>query len=345
MNDEQLKTVTPLAVLEASERLRRSGLVYRTPLELCEPLTAHFGPAVQLWQKLELFQPTGSFKLRGAVNKLLAYGEKAGSASVTPKFLTVSAGNHGLGVAHAARHLGLDATVIVPNSASVAKVAALRRYPVKLLQYGDSYDAAELYARHLAQAGGYVFVSPYNDPEIIVGQATIGLEILQDLPQADVLLVPVGGGGLISGVAMWAKTVAPHIKIIGVQSEASPAMHHALAAQAIVAAPDLPTLADGLAGGLEAQTLTFDLTQRYVDEIILVSEAAIADAICYYVRELHLVVEGSGAVGLAALLSGKLRLPSNCRLVVNLVTGRNIAWHTLTKLLNVEEKDEHSRNV
>lgn len=343
--DEQLKTITPLAVLEAAERLRRSGLVYRTPLELCEPLTSHFGPAVQLWQKLELFQPTGSFKLRGAVNKLLAYREKATANQATPKFLTVSAGNHGLGMAHAARHLSLDVTVIVPNSASLAKVAALRRYPVKLLKYGDSYEAAELYARQLAQEQGYIFVSPYNDPEVILGQATIALEILQDLPQADVLLVPVGGGGLISGVAMWAKTIAPNIKIIGVQSEASPAMHYALAARSIVVAPDLPTLADGLAGNLEAQTLTFDLVQRYVDEIVLVSEAAIAHAICYYVRELHLVVEGSGAVGLAALLTGKLRLPPDCRRVVNLVTGRNIAGQTLTKLLNEEENDEHSGNV
>jgi threonine dehydratase len=329
----QNDVVTASDILAAAARLRRNNLVYRTPLELCEPLSAKLG--LEVWQKLELYQPTGSFKLRGATNKLLAFLEleSANNTTVQPvKFLTVSAGNHGLGVAHAARQLGLNVTVVVPKAASPAKVEALQRYPITLIQYGDSYDAAELYARQLEQEQGYVFVSPYNSVQVIAGQGTIALEILEDLPQADVLLVPVGGGGLISGVALWAKTVRPDIRIIGIQSVASPAMHAALAAGKIVPAPDLPTYADGLAGGLEAATITFALTQRYVDEIVLVSEEDLANAIRYYIRELHLIVEGSGAVGMAALLADKLHLPSSCRKLVNLVTGRNIAPSTLATL-------------
>lgn len=321
--------VTPHDILKAAARLHQSGMIYRTPLELCEPLTAQLG--LQVWQKLELFQPTGSFKLRGATNKLMAVLETQ-TNKTKPEFLTVSAGNHGLGMAYASRQLGLQTTVVVPLAASPAKVEALRRFPVKLVQAGESYEEAELYARQLERETGLIFASPYNDAEVIAGQGTLALEILQDLPETDVLLVPVGGGGLVSGVAIWAKAVAPHIKVIGVQSEASPAMQHALAAKKIVPAPDLQTLADGLAGNLEAATITFDLASHYVDEMILVSEAAIGEAIRYYAHELHLIVEGSGAVGLAALLTGKLNLVAGCRLV-NIVTGRNIAKTVLSQVL------------
>jgi threonine dehydratase len=222
----------------------------------------------------------------------------------------------------------------VPQGASVAKVEALQRYPVSLILEGENYEAAELYARQLERERGLVFVSAYNDQEVIAGQATLALEVLHDLPEAKVLLVPVGGGGLISGVGLWAKTVSPQIKLIGVQSEASPAMHAALAAGKIVSAPDLPSLADGLAGNLEADTLTFELAQRYVDEVVLVSEEDIASAIRYYADELHLIAEGSAVVGLAALLSDRINLEALGSPVVDFVTGRNIAPATLRKILN-----------
>jgi threonine dehydratase len=284
----------------------------------------------EIYHKLELFQTTGSFKLRGATNKLLTLNTAERERGV----VTASAGNHALGVAHAARHLGIAATIVVPKGASAAKVEALRRYPVTLILEGENYEAAELYARQLEQERGHVFVSAYNDREVIAGQATLALEVLNDLPEAKVLLVPVGGGGLISGVGLWAKTVSPQIKLIGVQSEASPAMHAALAAGKIVAAPDLPSLADGLAGNLETNTLTFELALRYVDEIVLVSEEDIAAAIRYYADELHLIAEGSAVVGVAALLSGRINLGVSDSPVVDFVSGRNIASATLRQILN-----------
>lgn len=324
-----LTNLTAQAILQAANRLHKSNLIYRTPLEKNHKLSDELG--LELWQKLELYQQTGSFKLRGATNKLLALLEESQTSNTKPEILTISAGNHGLGIAHAARHLNMKATVVVPKVASPAKVEALRRYPISLIQHGDNYEAAELYSRELERESTLTFASPYNDYEVMAGQGTIALEVLQDLPQTNVLLVPTGGGGLIGGVALWAKTVIPNIKVIGVQSEASPAMHHALVAGKLVPAPDLSSLADGLAGALEVDTVTFSLVNRYVDEIVLVSEAAIAEAIRYYAEYEHLIVEGSGAVGLAALLEGKLTLPSGSR-VVNIVTGRNIAAATLSKI-------------
>lgn len=328
-----LTSLTAQDILQAAARLHKSQLIYCTPLEKADKLSEDLG--IEFWQKLELYQQTGSFKLRGATNKLLALLEESQANDTTPEILTISAGNHGLGIAHAAKHLKMKATVVVPKVASAAKVEALRRYPITLIQQGDSYEAAEIYSRQLERESGLTFASPYNDFEVMAGQGTIAVEVLQDLPQADVLLVPTGGGGLISGVALWAKTVKPSIKVIGVQSEASPAMHHAFTAGKLVPAPDLPSLADGLAGALEVDTVTFEYTKRYVDEIVMVSEEAIAEAIRYYASHQHLIVEGSGAVGLAALLEGKLKLSSSSR-VVNIITGRNIAATTLAKVLSTD---------
>ncbi len=315
-------------ILEAAGRLARAGLIYKTPLVKCEPLSARLG--TEIYQKLELFQATGSFKLRGATNKLLTLTDEERQRGV----VTASAGNHALGVAHAARHLGIVATIVVPEEASAAKVEALRRYPVKLILKGENYEAAELYARQLEQAENLVFVSAYNDPQVIAGQGTLALEALSELPEATTLLVPVGGGGLVSGIGLWAKTVSPGIRLIGVQSETSPAMHAALAAGKIVPAPDLPSLADGLAGNLEVGSITFELAQRYVDEMVLVSEKDIAAAIRYFADELHLIAEGSAVVGTAALLSGRLNLSATSGPIIDFVCGRNLAPATLRKILS-----------
>lgn len=322
-------------VLEAAGRLKRSGLICRTPLQRCEPLSELLEAGI--YQKLELFQATGSFKLRGAANALLALGPEERGRGV----VTASAGNHALGVAHAARELGIAATIVVPRAASAAKVAALRRYPVRLLLEGEHYDGAEAYARNIAREQGLHFVSAYNQRDVIAGQGTIAREILEELPHTAAILVPVGGGGLVSGTGLWVKTVAPRVKVIGVQSVAAPAMRAALEAGRIVAVPDPPTLADGLAGNIEAGSMTFDLTRQYVDEIVLVTEEEIAAAIRYFAEELHLIVEGSGAVGLAALLSGRVNVSALGGPVVDVVTGRNIAVETLRKvLLGVESVRE-----
>lgn len=311
-------------VLEAARRLAQAGTVYHTPLARCEPLSARLGVAV--YQKLELFQLTGSFKLRGATSKIM----NLSAAERARGIVTASAGNHALGVAYTARHLGIKATIVVPKSASAAKVEALRRYPVTLLLEGDNYDAAELYSRQLERESNMVYVSAYNDPEVIAGQGTTALEALNDLPEAKILLVPVGGGGLVSGVGLWAKSVNSDIKVIGLQSEASPAMQNALSAGKIVPAPDLPSLADGLAGNIEENSITFELAQRYLDEMILVTEEDIATALRFFADELHIIAEGSAVVGTAALLSGRVKGDGP---IIEFVTGRNIAPATLRKVL------------
>ena len=299
--------------------------VRRTPLERSAPRSAELGLDVYL--KLECWQRTGSFKLRGALNRLLTLSDEARARGI----LTCSAGNHGLGVAEAARLTGVAATVVVPENASPAKVAGLRRAGVDLLLVGASYDEAEARARELAAERGLTFVSPYNDAAVIAGAGTVALEVLLDLPDAATLVVPVGGGGLAAGVALVAKAVNPALRVVGAQAEASPAMHAALAAGRLVPVAEGPTLADGLAGNVEAGSLTFPLLQRHLDEVVLVGEEAIAAAMLAYLDRHHLVVEGAGAVGLAALQSGRLAAPRDPLVLV--VSGGNVTTSVLARLL------------
>jgi threonine dehydratase len=322
--------LTASDVFKAAQRLRQAGLLFPTPLEPLKTLSKDTGAGI--WLKLENLQRTGSFKLRGAANKLLALQERLDSK---PHVVTASAGNHGLGVAYAATHLGITATIVVPLEASPAKVKALKSYPVELIQHGAGYEEAEAYARQLERERGLTFVSAYNDLEVIAGQGTLALEVLHELPELTHLLVPTGGGGLLSGVALFAKEVNPAIRVIGVQSEASTALTAALKAGHLVTTPEYPTLADGLAGGLEAGTVTFALAQQYVDEMVLVSEESIAGAIRFMVEELHLIAEGSAVVGLAALLSKRWQ-PEPGAVVCSLITGRNIATEKLLKIMHAQ---------
>jgi threonine dehydratase len=302
------------------------GAAYRTPLELSPWLSEIAGGDILL--KLECYQAVGSFKVRGATAAIahLSPGERERGV------ITASAGNHGLGVAFAAARLGVEATVVVPNNASPAKVAALKRYPIELVEAGPSYDSAEQTALSLATETGKVFVSPYNDPWVIPGQGTIGPELLEDAPELDAVLIPVGGGGLIAGIGSWLKAINPSIEIIGVQSAASPAMEQALAAGRLVEIPILPTLADGLANNIQAGSLTFDLARELVDRIVLVSEDEIAGAIGATLRELHLPLEGSAVVGIAAILNGRIPALEGKRTAV-IITGRNLATERLLELL------------
>ncbi|NJN15119.1 MAG: threonine/serine dehydratase [Oscillochloris sp.] len=313
--------IKPADILRARQRI--AGIAASTPLEHSRPLSEVCG--TEVYVKLECAQITGSFKLRGAANALLADPERR-------EVISCSAGNHALGIAHAAALTGIGATLVLPEYASPAKVAALKRYPVRLIQHGANYDEAELAARTLADREGLRFVSPYNDPFVIAGQGTVAVEILEQLPEADVLLAGVGGGGLIAGIALWAKAINPQIRVIGVQAENSAAMAAALKAGMIVAAPDLPTLADGLAGGIEAESITFPLVQQLTDGMLTVSEEQIAAAMAWLFHEQHLVVEGSGAVTAAALLH-KLVPEVAGRRVVALLSGRNVASALFQRIL------------
>ena len=300
-------------IRRAKERI--ASTARRTPLEHSRWLSAEHGRDVFL--KLECFQLTGSFKIRGAMAKLSALTDEQRSRGV----LTVSAGNHGLAVAHCSEVLGLEATIVVPESASRAKVTSIRRYPVTLIERGATYDDAERAARDLERESGATFVSPYSDREVIAGQGTIGLEILEDLPRVDVLVVPVGGGGLLAGVAIVAKAINPLIQVYGAEPLNSPTMTAALEAGCLVQMEEEPTIADGCAGNIEPGSITFPIIQRLVDGIILVSEESIRVAIARVAREDHVMIEGSAAIGVAALNDPVLDGKS----VAAIISGRNIS--------------------
>ncbi len=319
--------LTPANIVAASQRLK--GRVVRTPLERSDALSEMSG--VQAYLKLENLQRTGSFKIRGALNRLMTLSEQEREAGI----VAASAGNHALGVAEAATALGARATLIVPKSGSPAKIAALRRYPsayLELLIEGADYDAAETLGIALARESKRRFVSAYNDPQIMAGQGTIGLEILEDLPDVEAVLVPAGGGGIISGIGLWAKTVNPRIRVIGVQSTASPQMRAAFDAGHLVTVTVLDSLADGLAGNIEPGSPMYDLARQYVDEIVLVEESEIAQAMAWYIEQHHLIVEGSGAVVLAALLHQRIPGLSGKK-VAAVLTGRNVSTERLKALL------------
>ncbi len=317
------RDVTLHDVFLAAARL--APRVPRTPLERSVVWSEELGADV--WLKLECRQRTGSFKLRGALNRLLTLsaGERARGV------LTCSAGNHGLGLAEAARLTGTAATVVVAADASAAKVARLRRAGVELLIEGADYDEAEARAPAIARRRGLTFVSPYNDPAVVAGAGTVALEVLRELPEAGTIVVPVGGGGLAAGIGVVARAVNPALRVVGAQSVAWPAMAAAVAAGRRVAVAGSPSLADGLAGNVEAGSITFPLVRRGVDAIEVVEEAAIAAAMAAFLHDHGLVVEGAGAVGLAALRANaglRTRAP-----VVLIVSGGNVAADVLARVV------------
>jgi threonine dehydratase len=305
-------------VRAAADRIR--PYVVRTPLERSARLSERSGADV--WLKLECFQSTGSFKLRGALNALLPLSDEQRRRGV----ITASAGNHGLGVARAAQLLGIQAAVVLPETASTAKVEALRTSGAELVLAGATYDQAEAAGRQLAGDRAALFVSAYNDPAVVAGGGTIALEILEDLPQARTLVVPAGGGGLIGGVGLAAHGVDPNIVVHGVQSEASPALYAAKQAGRRVEVEVKDSLADGLSGNVEEGSITLDLVREHVRDVALVTELDIAEAMRRLVCEEHALVEGSAAVGVAAL---ERRLVDAVGPTVVILTGRNVAASVL----------------
>lgn len=308
----------PPDILAARRRIR--GLVDLTPLRHSGWLSSRTGARAAL--KLECVQRTGSFKIRGAASAL------ARLPRGTP-IVTASAGNHGRAVAHAAAALGLRATVFAPRDAPRAKLDAIRRHGADL-RGAATYDEAEAAARAFAAEQGWTYISPYNHADVIAGAGTIGLEIFEAEPRAEAIVVPVGGGGLLSGVAIAAKAISPGARIIGVEAAASCAMGASLRAGRIASIDPRPTLADGLAGNLEPESITFEIVRRHVDEMITVTEEELAVAIRGLVREEHVIAAGAGAAAVAALLAGKVGLTGA---VAALVTGANIDSDQLHRVL------------
>ena len=278
------------------------------------------GPRLSL--KLEGLQPTGSFKVRGALAALEALDPPR-------PVITASAGNHALGIAFAAARLGRPAVVVTSTTASPAKIAAIRRFGVELIQAGTSYDEAEAHALERAARDGLHYVSPYNDPHVIAGQASIGAELAVQLPGPLTVVCAVGGGGLASGLGLWASTRGD-VRVIGVEAAASPAVSAAVQAGRPVPVEVTDTLADGMAGNLEPGSVTVGLVARYVDALVTVSEDEIRAAIRYLVTERGVVAEGAGAAPVAAVLAGTV--PDGAGTVA-VVSGRNIAAPVLAAVL------------
>ena len=289
--------------------------VTRTPLVTSPWLSTISGAHVQL--KLETAQITGSFKARGAMHALIALKARAPEIDFV---ITASAGNHGQALAWAGKALGIRVRAYAPASAADAKKTAMRQHGADLVEC-DGYDAAEDAARGDAMHSGVPYISPYNHDDVIAGQGTIALEMLEDEPTIDTLVVAVGGGGLISGCAIVAKDRAHPIDVIGAEAESSPVFTTALGAGEITTVTVLPTLADALAGNLEPGSRTFPLVRHLVDGIALVAEGSIETAMRGLYKHHDLVTEGAGAVATAALLQG-LRLTG--RHVGVIVCGRNI---------------------
>jgi len=302
-----------------------SSLVDHSPLRRSLNLSKLTGASVFL--KLENLQPTGSFKIRGVTNKLfsLIKGESEG-------VITVSSGNHGQALSFVANRFEIPAVVYVSERTPKNKIDKIRRFGADVKVTGDTYEKAESRARAFKRKHGLTWVDPFDDPMVIAGQGTIGLELSEDNADIDTVVVPVGGGGLISGIGMVMKHLNPRIKVIGVQMERDPAMYHSLEAGRIVELDEYKeTLADGLAGALPPEIqYAFEMCQEFVDDMVLVSEKEIGKAIYFALNDHRLVVEGAGAVGIAALLTNAIEDLGDK--VVAVVSGSNIDISLLQKI-------------
>jgi threonine dehydratase len=312
------------AAFEAADRIR--PYVRTTPLDHSHYFSQHTGADVHL--KLENLQYTGSFKLRGAMNKLLTLSPEQCLRGV----VAASSGNHGAAVAFGCRALGVKGTVVVPEHASPIKLGAMRRYGIEVRQYGDDSLVSEQEARRCAAERGLVYLSPYNDLDVVAGQGTVGVEIVEQLPGVEVVFVSIGGGGLISGIASVLKTHNPAIHVVGCLPVNSPVMAISVEHGAIVDMPSLPTLSDGTAGGIEPKAVTFALCQALVDEYVLVSEDEIAAAMRRVMEGQHLLIEGAAGVAVAALLKTMKRWQGKQVAVV--LCGGNISLQTLRTILD-----------
>ncbi len=289
----------------------------RTPIIDCPRLSENL--AAQVIFKLENVQTTGSFKIRGAVNKLRNLPEDARSLGV----ITVSSGNHGRAVSYVAGKLGIRAVVFITNTVPEIKREAMRRMGAEVILCGQTYEEALSKAVLMQQEQGLTMIPPFDDPFVIAGQGTIGLELLEDFPEIDTVVVPLSGGGLLSGIAFTLKTVNAGIRTIGVSMERGAAMVASLRAGEIVDVAEESSLADALIGGIGLNNVcTFNMIREYVDDTVLVSEQEIAVAMAFALKEHHLVVEGGGAVGIAALLHGKIKQLGQHVAVV--VSGGNV---------------------
>lgn len=312
-----LLPVTHADILAAEARIR--PYVAPTPLEAAPDL----GP--QVWLKLENLNPTHSFKLRGALNAVLSLDTEARARGL----VTASSGNHAQGLAYAAHLVGAQARILMPTHTPRRKVEGVRRWGAQAVLFGETYDATETEARRLERDEGLTYVSPYNDARVIAGAGSIGLEIAAQRPDAARVLVCVGGGGLIAGIGAALKATHPDAQLIGVNALSAPSMHNALTGTQHPERWD--TLAEALSGRIEDGSITLPMARALIDAILLVDEDAIAEAMRWAVDVQGWLVEGGGAVGIAALRRGLV--PADDRPTVIVVSGGNLDGTTLRRVL------------
>ncbi|HEX2973131.1 MAG TPA: threonine ammonia-lyase [Tepidisphaeraceae bacterium] len=314
--------ITLQAIQAARQRIR--DVIYHSPCpyslslsRICE---------CQVYCKVDHLQMTGSFKERGARNKLKLLSDEQRQGGV----IAASAGNHALALAYHGRELGIPVTVVMPRWAPIVKVSNCRSFGAQIIQHGESYDEAKRHALELASQKQLMFVHGFDDPAIIAGQGTVGLEILEDVPDVDAVIVPVGGGGLIAGVASAIKALRPEVRVIGVEPKAAPTLYESLRQGRVMHIKTEPTLADGLAIA-EVGRLCFEAAQRFVDQVVLVDELQIATSILRLLELEKMVVEGAGAVPLAAALDPALELKG--KKVVLVLSGGNIDVTLISRII------------
>lgn len=313
-------------IYDAKERLK--GHIKETPVVYAPNL----GDDVYL--KVEVLQDTGSFKLRGAYNKIATLTEEEAEKGV----IACSAGNHAQGVAKSATERGIESIICMPYHAPLSKVAATRNYGAEVVLVKDSFDDAAAYADKLSKEEGYTFIAPFDDEKVIAGQGTVGLEILDKLPDLDIIVVPIGGGGLISGIALAAKSIKPDIKIIGVQTKISPGMYESVKEGKIVTVKGGSTIADGIAVKTPGN-ITYEMTKELVDDIVLVTEGEISSAILTLLEQNKIITEGAAASTVAALMYKKFN--HRGKKVCCVLSGGNI---DVTRVSKVIEKGLYKTN-
>lgn len=315
--------ITLEKVKKAADLIRE--IIIMTPLVHSPALSRQFEGEIFL--KLENLQKTGSFKIRGAANRILSDINRIGHAGV----VAASAGNHAQGVALAAKKAGVPAAIVMPEWASITKQEATRAYGGDVIISGQSLGESLEKAKELAKEEGRILIHPYDDPDVIAGQGTIGLEILGSLNDVDMIIVPVGGGGLISGIAYVVKALKPETKVIGVQSEACPSAYESLKKGRIVTVNSSLSIADGISVK-QTGKLNFSIIRKYLDDIVLVRESDIAAAVLMLLERKKILAEGAGAVPLAALMSGAIKVKKGSRTVL-LISGGNVDSPLLGRII------------
>ncbi len=311
------------AIAAAERRIR--SYVRETPVEESAALQKGAGGRVIL--KMEHLQITGSFKLRGAMNKLLSLSPRERETGV----VTASSGNHGAAVAYGLRALGIPGIIFVPENASSAKVASIRALGAEVRTHATDSGVTEMHARRYAEENGKVYISPYNDPEVIAGQGTIGAEIDRQVEAVDTLYVALGGGGLVSGIAGHLKSIGRRVEVVACSPENSAVMHHSVRAGRVLEMESRPTLSDGTAGAVEPGAITLDLCRRYVDRYLLVSEPEIGEAMRLVIDRHHTLIEGAAGVAVAGCLKDLDRPAGRGAVVV--LCGANISRDRLKDVL------------